>query len=263
MTPLTPYTVVRTRRRTVQITVELTGEVIVRAPARLSGRAIAAFVAEKADWIARAQAAQQARAAHMHVLTPAETAALRQAAHETLPAAGEAARRKTACASRCASCCCLSRCASTSSCTSFRTSARKTTARRFTPRPRGISPISWSESGNCVTGSDRTRSSDAIKNPGLRRENQQGLRTRAALNIYKYEVVLAQNQLRLVGACLPRIGSFPSARSLPEPHSSVCPSECSQRTSFPSANRLSVHRRAAWSGVQLSIPLDSPLSERS
>lgn len=86
MTPLTPYTVVRTRRRTVQITVELTGEVIVRAPARLSGRAIAAFVAEKADWIVRAQAAQQARAAHMHVLTPAETAALRQAAHETLPA---------------------------------------------------------------------------------------------------------------------------------------------------------------------------------
>ena len=79
MTPLTPYTVVRTRRRTVQITVELTGEVIVRAPARLSGRAIAAFVAEKADWIVRAQAAQQARAAHMHV--PVSYTHLR--AHET------------------------------------------------------------------------------------------------------------------------------------------------------------------------------------
>ena len=86
MTPLTPYTVVRTRRRTVQITVELTGEVIVRAPARLSDRAIAAFVAEKADWIIRAQAAQQERMSHTHVLTPDETAALRQAARETLPA---------------------------------------------------------------------------------------------------------------------------------------------------------------------------------
>lgn len=47
------YTVIRSRRRTVALQVREDGSVIVRAPDRLSGSVIEAFVSEKRDWIRR------------------------------------------------------------------------------------------------------------------------------------------------------------------------------------------------------------------
>jgi len=51
-----PYSVVRSSRRTLAITVSRDGVVTVRAPRWLAGREIARFAAERAEWIARKRA---------------------------------------------------------------------------------------------------------------------------------------------------------------------------------------------------------------
>lgn len=81
-----PYTLIRSQRKSIQIAVDAAGAVTVRAPLRASKRLIEDFLSEKSDWIACHVAAQQARAAAVRVLTPAETELLRQAARESLPA---------------------------------------------------------------------------------------------------------------------------------------------------------------------------------
>ncbi len=48
-----PYTLVRTRRRTIGITIDINGEVKVSAPLRVSERQIKEILHKKADWIAR------------------------------------------------------------------------------------------------------------------------------------------------------------------------------------------------------------------
>ena len=59
------YELVRSKRKTLAVQVTREGRVIVRAPLRLAKYRIKRFVAEHADWIARALADQQSRrAAH-------------------------------------------------------------------------------------------------------------------------------------------------------------------------------------------------------
>ena len=59
------YELRRSRRKTLALEVTREGQVIVRAPLRVSAKQIERFVAAHADWIARAQARQRERlAAH-------------------------------------------------------------------------------------------------------------------------------------------------------------------------------------------------------
>lgn len=59
------YELRRSGRKTLSVEVSREGQVIVRAPLRLSQKRIEQFVAAHADWIARAQQRQRARlAAH-------------------------------------------------------------------------------------------------------------------------------------------------------------------------------------------------------
>ena len=47
----TPYTLVRSRRKTISIVIKPSGEVEVRCPNRCSKREVDAFVQSKRDWI--------------------------------------------------------------------------------------------------------------------------------------------------------------------------------------------------------------------
>lgn len=87
---LPPYTLIRSARRTVQLSLDSEGRAVVRAPRRLPRAEIDRFVAAHADWLADKAAQQRERAARTRVLTGDEIAALRQAACETLPALVEA-----------------------------------------------------------------------------------------------------------------------------------------------------------------------------
>lgn len=82
-------TVLRSRRKTLSLSVTADGQVFARAPLRMSDRAVAEFVREKAEWlnktVARAAAAKE-EAAAVGVLTAAELAALKAAAKAELPA---------------------------------------------------------------------------------------------------------------------------------------------------------------------------------
>lgn len=79
-------TIVRARRKTVQIQVDEHGKVTVRAPQHMPRAEIERFVQQKADWIAKHVAAQKARDARRYVPSDAEIAALRQRAKTELSA---------------------------------------------------------------------------------------------------------------------------------------------------------------------------------
>lgn len=55
MPELLPYTLVRSKRKTLQLVINKNGELIARAPLRMSERRINSFVKEKAAWIAKKQ----------------------------------------------------------------------------------------------------------------------------------------------------------------------------------------------------------------
>ena len=57
------YRVIRSARKTLQVEIRPDGEVLVRAPQRLSDAEIRQFVEKKADWIAQHTAGVRARAA--------------------------------------------------------------------------------------------------------------------------------------------------------------------------------------------------------
>lgn len=59
------YELVRSKRKTLAVQVTREGRVIVRAPLRLAKYRIKRFVAEHADWIARALADQQSTVRHI------------------------------------------------------------------------------------------------------------------------------------------------------------------------------------------------------
>lgn len=80
-----PYTIIRARRKTVQIRIDEHGEVTVRAPKRVSRAEIDRFVQSKAAWIAKHVAVQKARDAQRYIPDEEEIARLRQAAQAELP----------------------------------------------------------------------------------------------------------------------------------------------------------------------------------
>lgn len=81
-----PYTLIRAQRKTIQISIDQTGAVCVRAPHRVSCAEIERFLTQKSDWIEKHSAAQKARHARRCILTDAEVEALRQEAQQVLPA---------------------------------------------------------------------------------------------------------------------------------------------------------------------------------
>ncbi len=54
--PALPYTLVRSQRRTLALTIDPSGALTARAPQRMPRRDIEAFIAQKRDWIAKKQA---------------------------------------------------------------------------------------------------------------------------------------------------------------------------------------------------------------
>ena len=79
-----PYTLVRSRRKTISIIVKPSGEVEVRCPNRCSRREVDAFVLSKEDWIRRHLETIAARP-RQPVLTEEELRALADAAAAALP----------------------------------------------------------------------------------------------------------------------------------------------------------------------------------
>ena len=80
-----PYTVVRSRRKTLALTVQQDLTVVVRSPMRTSQKVIDQFVESNRDWIAQHIARQAARNEAAQTLTPSLEAELRQRAASELP----------------------------------------------------------------------------------------------------------------------------------------------------------------------------------
>ncbi|MBE6561551.1 MAG: M48 family metallopeptidase [Ruminococcaceae bacterium] len=85
---MTPYTVIRSDRRTMTLSVERDGSVLVRAPRRMPAAEIDRFVASHEDWIRTHREKMQRRAAfdEAHFSAPEQITALQQAAERILPA---------------------------------------------------------------------------------------------------------------------------------------------------------------------------------
>ena len=79
-----PYTLIRSRRKTISIVIRPTGEVEVRCPNRCAKRDIEAFVASREDWIRRHLETIAARP-KAAVLTAEELRTLAREASEKLP----------------------------------------------------------------------------------------------------------------------------------------------------------------------------------
>ena len=80
-----PYRVVRSGRKTIAIQVGPDGTVTVRAPLRVSDRALAALTEQRRDWIEKTVEKQKRRAAENPPPTAAEIEALRRRAKAELP----------------------------------------------------------------------------------------------------------------------------------------------------------------------------------
>lgn len=81
------YKIIRSRRRTVSLSVSKTLEIIVRAPMRMSARDIDSFVAAHEDWVARQIPIMQERSRRETAakLDDEQIAELRRLAKEKLP----------------------------------------------------------------------------------------------------------------------------------------------------------------------------------
>ena len=82
------YTVIRSRRRSVSITIDKDANMVVRAPLRMSDRAIAVFVASKQEWIKKHLEKMRQRVRkrnELPVLTAAEREELVQKALRIIP----------------------------------------------------------------------------------------------------------------------------------------------------------------------------------
>ena len=82
---MTDYQVVRSRRRTVALQVDQTGNVVVRAPMTLPAEEIRTFVEKHETWIHRQQQRQARYRAEHPEPTPQEQEALRRQAEAHLP----------------------------------------------------------------------------------------------------------------------------------------------------------------------------------
>ena len=79
------YTLIRSKRKTVSLTVRPDFTVVVRAPKKASKKFIDGFVLENEEWIRRRMQQQAEENRLMKTLTPQEENALRQKAKEILP----------------------------------------------------------------------------------------------------------------------------------------------------------------------------------
>ena len=76
------YKLVRSRRRTVSVSVSREGEVVVRAPLIMPQEAVDAFVAKHAEWIRKNRSRASEAAQKRPKLTEEEIALMRASAHE-------------------------------------------------------------------------------------------------------------------------------------------------------------------------------------
>ena len=80
-----PYTLRRSRRRTISLEITPTGEILVRAPMRMPEAAIRAFVEKHDGWIEKYRPAVLEKAAVMEEIIPQRQAELIARAKEELP----------------------------------------------------------------------------------------------------------------------------------------------------------------------------------
>lgn len=79
------YKIIKSNRKTIAIQVTAEGEIIVRAPLRLSDREIADFVLEKKAWLEKAVISQRKRAKDKKIYSEHEIKALRERAKDVIP----------------------------------------------------------------------------------------------------------------------------------------------------------------------------------
>ena len=83
---MTAYTLIRSKRKSVSVSVSRELEVIVRAPLKMPKRDIDAFVAKNADWIINQTEVMQERKANRIVLSDEQITALISKAKTVIPA---------------------------------------------------------------------------------------------------------------------------------------------------------------------------------
>ena len=190
------YTLIRARRKTVQLRVGPDGQVILRAPQAIRrAQATRSYCGTRTGFKPRSLASRHAKPAgafcpkqsplhcapkrrpscpHAQPTGPSGWAYARPAyASRRRPGAGAAVRPRTRSAIPSGSCYCPRRCRNISSFTSWRTSATRTTARHFTPREAAFCPTSAPGGRRCAPGRPNIRWADA--------SYPKGLHTRAAL----------------------------------------------------------------------------------
>lgn len=79
------YSLIRSQRRTISLTVAEDGALVVRAPMRTSVAEIDRFVSAHRDWIAKARARVKARAERIPQLTEAQIELLKEQARVVIP----------------------------------------------------------------------------------------------------------------------------------------------------------------------------------
>lgn len=82
---MTPYTLIRSGRRTLSVEVTREGQVVVRAPMRCSHAAVESFVAKHQGWIEKNVEKQRLRREAYHEPTEAEMKAMIERAKRELP----------------------------------------------------------------------------------------------------------------------------------------------------------------------------------
>lgn len=82
---MTEYEIIYSKRKTLSLSVNSDGEVIVRAPHRTGKKYIERFVSEHEEWIAKAKGRVNNKKYSLKEASPEEEKALRQKAKEILP----------------------------------------------------------------------------------------------------------------------------------------------------------------------------------
>ena len=79
------YKIIKSNRKTIAIQVTAEGDIIVRAPLKVSNKVIEGFVIEKKAWLEKAVASQRKKAKYKKIYSDDEVKALRKQAKEVIP----------------------------------------------------------------------------------------------------------------------------------------------------------------------------------
>ena len=79
------YKIIKSNRKTIAIQVTAEGDIIVRAPLKVSNKVIEGFVIEKKAWLEKAVASQCKKAKYKKIYSDDEVKALRKQAKEVIP----------------------------------------------------------------------------------------------------------------------------------------------------------------------------------